>query len=387
MTDALCRAWPKPLAAALLLAVMLAAGPAQAWEAARPTLNDTGQVRCLDASGRETDLCAGSGQDADSGRDLRSPQRRNGHAGFAFYRVCHSGEWAGQGRCPREPALGPGPDEWGCTADRVTQLMWEIKTNDGGPRDLSRQFSNRGDGRAGDSSAYAAEVNASGLCGHADWRVPSRLELQSLVDYSVEAGPKIDARWFPLTPAWFFWTSTGYVYNPPSAWVVLFDLGRVHAVDRGVTFPVRLVRGRAWTARPLPQRWALQAGEVRDRATGLVWRRCLEGTRWTGSQCTGTPLEASRTLAIAHAQAQAADTGQAWRLPNVKELASLVDTGRMFPAIDPLVFPDTPALPLWTSTHVTGLAENAWQVEFSVGTVTNEIRGSHQRFRLVRDGP
>jgi hypothetical protein len=78
--------------------------------------------------------------------------------------------------------------------------------------------------------------------------------------------------------------------------------------------------------------------EVLDTATGLVWRRCAEGQAWTGSTCGGTPVTLTWQAALDHAKQQARPR-MAWRLPNIKELSSLVDRQHTWPALDPVVFP------------------------------------------------
>ena len=51
--------------------------------------------------------------------------------------------------------------------------------------------------------------------GHSDWRLPTRAELLSLVDYA-EASPAIDGDFFPLTPTMSEWTATALaVARPP----------------------------------------------------------------------------------------------------------------------------------------------------------------------------
>lgn len=104
--------------------------------------------------------------------------------------------------------------------------------------------------------------------------------------------------------------------------------------------------------------------EVTDTATGLVWKRCSAGQTWGGGTCSGTAAFMTHEQALTHA------TGQAgWRLPNVKELASIVDGSRNSPAIDILAFPNTSTFFYWTSSPHAGSAVSAWGVSFSGGNV------------------
>ena len=102
------------------------------------------------------------------------------------------------------------PVTGGCVQDNVTGLMWEVKTVDGGLRDWAKTYTNYGDSRAGDASAYPALVNATNLCGYNDWRLPTADELLSIVDFGVAdlGRPTIDATWFPNTQAGHFWTAS-----------------------------------------------------------------------------------------------------------------------------------------------------------------------------------
>ncbi|RRD38924.1 DUF1566 domain-containing protein [Comamonadaceae bacterium OH3737_COT-264] len=109
--------------------------------------------------------------------------------------------------------------------------------------------------------------------------------------------------------------------------------------------------------------------EVQDTETGLIWARCSVGQSWDGSACTGTVSEMTHEAALAHAKGQAG-----WRLPNVKELSSLLDRGCSAPAIDATVFPNTPGNWYWTATPSAGDPANAWDVYFGNGYVNNYHR-------------
>jgi hypothetical protein len=57
-----------------------------------------------------------------------------------------------------------------------------------------------------------------------------------------------------------------------------------------------------------------------------------------------------------------------WRLPNIKELFSIVDTSEYNPAIDETYFPATQSADYWSSTTYLVNTTNAWRVDFNVGT-------------------
>ena len=182
-------------------------------------LNDTGITSCADASSWELacPVAGFPGQDAESGRDASANDDSDGHAGFSFTKVSSSGE-----------ALAASAPEWSCVKDNVTGLLWEIHTDDGGLRDKDNGYSwynpdattNGGDagtqnggscsgGISCDTESYVATVNAAGLCGYHDWRLPTAVELQGLVDYSIGyPGPTIDTNFFPDTQQNVYWSSS-----------------------------------------------------------------------------------------------------------------------------------------------------------------------------------
>jgi hypothetical protein len=136
---------------------------------------------------------------------------------------------------------------------------------------------------------------------------------------------------------------------------------------------------------PTSERFTLSGAEATDKRTGLTWKRCSEGQAWSGNTCTGSASfhthEAALTLA------QAANTTQnttGWRLPNVKELASLADKGCGFPAIDNTAFPATHNDNYWSSSPNAGISSSAWVVGFGSGGVDSNTRGGGNAVRLVR---
>lgn len=92
-----------------------------------------------------------------------------------------------------------------------------------------------------DTEKFVAAVNAAGLCGAADWRMPTRRELVSIV-HNGRTSPAIDTDWFPNTPSTWFWSSSPYASNSLDAWYVGFDFGNVLWDSKSHDYRVRLVR-------------------------------------------------------------------------------------------------------------------------------------------------
>lgn len=123
--------------------------------------------------------------------------------------------------------------------------------------------------------------------------------------------------------------------------------------------------------------------EVTDTRSNLIWRRCSEGQVWT-STCEGQAVNLDWRARFDWARAVADATGLPWRLPNVKELQSLVDRSASQPAIDTTVFPATESVHVCTSTPDASNAGSAWLVNFDNGLTG--IGNGYCRLRLVRDG-
>ncbi len=199
---------------------------------ASATVHDTGVTanQCYGAGSDSPVSCTGaaalalnSAQDGMIGRDVSSPSSTDGNLGFSFSTV---GSYASTD----------------CVKDNLTGLVWEGKTTSG-ERTNTNSYSNYGDNRAGDASSYVVAVNAASLCGFTDWRLPTRDELQGLVDYSVaNPSPTLDATWFPNAVVGWYWSASPYLGSSSKAWYVSFANGYVSSNARSGKLQVRLVR-------------------------------------------------------------------------------------------------------------------------------------------------
>ncbi|RHX78472.1 DUF1566 domain-containing protein [Leptospira yasudae] len=83
--------------------------------------------------------------------------------------------------------------------------------------------------------------------------------------------------------------------------------------------------------------------------SGLVWQKCSQGQGVTNCSI-GAPITSNWASALSYCNGLTLD-GRVWRLPNVKELISLVDRGRSAnPIINTSFFPNTQGAFYWTST-------------------------------------
>jgi hypothetical protein len=109
--------------------------------------------------------------------------------------------------------------------DRQTGLMW---SNTLGDSRLSHE----------DAEKACAELQ---LAGHADWRLPSRQELQTILDLT-KHDPAIDTSLFPGTKSEAYWSGCRLAADPDYAWIVSFYHGSVYNDRRDDDARVRAVR-------------------------------------------------------------------------------------------------------------------------------------------------
>jgi len=151
-------------------------------------------------------------------------------------------------------------DRWECVEDKSSKFTWEVKKNDGGIRDKDYSYSwfrdingeNRGVSNGGrcnggikcDTYSYVRAMNEQKLCGYSDWRLPTREEMETLVDYnSTPENATINTTYFPeAVPSWY-WTATENPRRDNFAWYVLFRNGIALNDLKERPKHIRLVRG------------------------------------------------------------------------------------------------------------------------------------------------
>lgn len=156
-------------------------------------------------------------------------------------------------------ALDDHKEQWACVQDAATGLMWEVKSEDDAMRNPDNLYSwfepettaikGKPDGgrcKGGadcDTHAYIEAMNKQNFCGHNDWRLPTREQMQTLVDFEGgDVNTKIDNQYFPRTKPSWYWTSSEHDKKNDYAWYVLFRNG--HALSDLKERPkhIRLVR-------------------------------------------------------------------------------------------------------------------------------------------------
>jgi len=117
------------------------------------------------------------------------------------------------------------------------------------------------------------------------------------------------------------------------------------------------------------------AGVVTDSTTGLQWQDDY-------SDNNGSIKKAVWQDAIDYCEALTLDGGR-WRLPNIRELNSIVDLSHVDPAIDP-TFQHTASGHYWSSSTGGGTHDDAWNVEFDSGRSNYYDKDDGNYVRCVR---
>lgn len=282
----------------------------------------------------------------------------------------------------------------GTVSDLNTGLMWSKAVD---PRKVDLEEAQR-------------TARQMSLGGYRDWRVPTIKELYSLIDFRGYTGlahsgitsppgnavPFINTDYFDfaygdmtqgeryIDAQWL--SSTKYVSTTMNGMQTLFGVnfadGRIKGygyrklgTGRAIkTFFVRYVRGNAYGSNDFVNNGD---GTVSDRATGLMWMQTDSGRGMNWQQA----LDYAEQLKYAGYDD--------WRLPNTKELQSLVDYSRSpdttdSPAIDPIF--RTTAITneageqdypfFWTSTtHLDGPRPGSHAVYIAFGRAIGQLRG------------
>ncbi len=212
-------------------------------------LNDTGSTSGGDYPSGGNIVCIGemiAEQDCSSGRDAAAAAGQltkvgGGQAGFDFTKLDINGSEL------IEPATS-----WACVRDNHTGIIWEVKINDGGIHDKDNGY-RWGGKTASLTGTFGTEyndwdilvdgANAENYCGFNDWRVPTRGELRSIINYN-RTKPAIDTSFFPNAGTGLYWSSSPVAYANTHAWGIAFSEGKdLHAFDRSYNLgKVRLVR-------------------------------------------------------------------------------------------------------------------------------------------------
>lgn len=230
-----------------------------------------------------------------------------------------------------------------------------------------------------------------------DWRMPNIRELLSLVDYGTSDPIVTEGNPFRNLKPHIYWTSTSLAPAPLLAFMITLGIGPTVFVVKSSLCHVWPVRGTSSQVQPTGQKMCwdnsgnettctnsgqdgdIQAGvpvpnprftdnkdgTITDDLTNLVW---LKNANPFGFRVWEQALSLSNTLASgAEGLSDGSKPGD-WRLPNVREIESLVDYSQFGPCL-PSGHPFDNVRPssYWTSTSVAAAPTEAMFIILGVG--------------------
>ena len=139
--------------------------------------------------------------------------------------------------------------------------------------------------------------------------------------------------------------------------------------------------------------WVLHSnGTAVDRQTGLMWKRCREGQSLdSAGSCTGIVAQVTWQQALQTARTSQFAGYSDWRLPNIKELRSIIEDRCNSPALNITVFPITGYFNVvWSSTPDIRISTpdiDAWMIQIIYGDTAEGFKtGVGGEVLLVRAG-
>jgi hypothetical protein len=260
------------------------------------------------------------------------------------------------------------PPEKPTVLDHVTGLIWQGCPSGRTGKDCEYENCEEKEYNWNDALEYCENLNwAKGK-----WRLPSRYALESIIDNG-RYKPAIDTEAFPETPSGCFWSSSTYALDPSDkAWNVDFINGEEkHGLKtkNPKQCYVRCVKDSSRST--VDQRFTRHDEEnqyarlIEDKVTGLFWHDCNAG------ECLfSDETEVTWTGAVKYCD-ELFQWGKYknWRLPNRRELLSLIDDRKTGPIIDTRFFPEMGEGDFWSSSEDKSDDTSAWYVSFMNGQV------------------
>ncbi len=256
-----------------------------------------------------------------------------------------------------EPSFTRSSD--GIVTDNVNRLMWQ---DDAAP--ALKTY-----------AAAVADCAALTLGGYSDWRLPGIDEMTSIIDFS-KFNSAVFSVFSNISLSQDYWTSTTDQNTGTDMWIMELGGPTLFTDAPANTNYAVCVRGDTLPAPSYTR--DLTYDIVTDNNTGLQWEDDVD------------PGTETQTDAIAACSVLTLGGYTDWRVPNVRELLTIVDLGHYNPAYDTAVFTHARAAEdlHWTSTVTPFSTIDAWDIDMSNGTWQTDTRfsGLSRSFRCVRGG-
>lgn len=201
---------------------------------------------------------------------------------------------------------------------------------------------------------FVQELNHSPNIVSDAWRLPSRRELFSLISHQ-QVNPSLPKN-HPFLDVFngYYWTGTTCARLPDQAWYVHMGGGRVYRGMKYGSYMVWPVHARMRSFAYNPDRFSTDGDLCLDTHTSRYW--------YTGSDLLSRPRAWDEALADIRRLNRDRKSGSGkWRLPNIRELESIVDDSRHSPALVPGFSIDTAQIAgFWSSTTSMYEPRYAW---------------------------
>lgn len=229
----------------------------------------------------------------------------------------------------------------GTITDTVTGLMWQRV--DGG----EMTFEN--------AVIYSDTLT---LGGYTDWRLPSVLEAFSILNLD-KLNPALDVNFFPNNNAEYWWTLEKAYNDTNKIWVTNSGGGKgPHPKNETISsggskkFHTRAVRNSS-LQQIMQNRFTVnQDNTITDSLTGLMWLQL-------------NTIDSLDFLNAIQQIEQLTFSGYSdWRMPNIKELASINNEKANNPSIETAIFTNFKSGKYWSSTSQYPNGTNAWFADF-----------------------
>ncbi|MBQ6976190.1 MAG: DUF1566 domain-containing protein [Selenomonadaceae bacterium] len=151
--------------------------------------------------------------------------------------------------------------------DSETGLDWEVKSLDA----ENFRFYNRTLNWFAFTEKYISQLNEMNYGGFDDWRIPSKAELRSLIDYS-KTSPAFPQEIFKTLTAQDYWCGTTYGLRDDCGWVINLNIGAATAKNKTLPSYGVAVRGRKIT--DAKSRFIDNGdGTITDTFLKLMWQK------------------------------------------------------------------------------------------------------------------
>ena len=229
---------------------------------------------------------------------------------------------------------------------------------------------------------HVSELNESSYLGIDQWRLPSRRELYSLVSHRYTNPALPEGHPFVNVFSGYYWTATPSRRLMNQAWYIHLGGGRIHRGMKVGSYMVWPVAGPRADEMVMPERYVNKENVLRDGMTERMWLKpegkAVRPVTWQGAFNIIDELNLHR--AEGHGD---------WRLPNIRELDSLVNLNSHSPALPEAGKQDDIAEGYWSATTSAYEKRYAWVLytrdggigvgfktlpDFCVWAVRNETR-------------